>query len=108
MISPAVEFYPDSSGILLELLEFYPDSTGILLEFFYVHIRKMAKDVSRKDFLGAHLGVIVFHILLGALIIFAVYKSYHIGLYVAGGLLIVVSFGGLVPVLKDTAWNIKE
>ena len=33
-----VEFHPDSSGILLELLEFYPDSTGILLEFFYFHI----------------------------------------------------------------------
>ena len=68
----------------------------------------MVKEVSRNAFVGAHVGVIVFHILLAAFIIFATWKSYRIGLYVAGGVLVVLSFWSLAPVLKDTEWHIKN
>jgi len=67
----------------------------------------MVKQVSRSSFVGAHIGVIVFHILLGAFILFATWKAYRIGLYVAGSLLIVLSFCSLAPVLKKTEWRIS-
>ena len=68
----------------------------------------MIKHVSRETFIAAHVGVIVFHILLAAFIIFATWKSYRIGLYVAGGLLMLLSVMSFAPVLKRAEWQIEE
>ena len=68
----------------------------------------MVKHVSRSSFVGAHVGVIVFHTLLGAFILFATRKAYRIGLYVAGSLLIALSLFSLAPVVMKTEWRISE
>ena len=68
----------------------------------------MIKHMSRTKFIAGHVGVIVFHILLAAFIIFATWKSYRIGLYVAGGLLMVISVWSFAPIFKRVEWQIEE
>lgn len=71
------------------------------------------KQVSRSAFVGSHVGVIVFHVLLGLIVLFACSKEKLFGfssnnvIKTSAYLLIIVSLLGLVPVVMNYNYNIN-
>lgn len=65
------------------------------------------KKITKKTYVWAHVGTIMFHTLIGILLVVLYYKD-HIGkvsrqtmVLILGVILVVVSLMGLVPILKD-------
>ena len=65
------------------------------------------KKINKKTYVWAHVGTIMFHTLIGILLVVLYYKD-HIGkvsrqsmVLILGLILIIVSLMGLAPVLKD-------
>lgn len=65
------------------------------------------KKISKKTYVWAHIGTILFHTLIGILLVVLYYKD-HLGkvtrqtmVLILGVILIIVSLMGLVPILKD-------
>ena len=67
----------------------------------------MAKEISKDMYVWAHVGTIMFHVLIGALLI-AMYFKETLGavsrktmVLILGSILVVVSLLGLIPILTD-------
>ena len=65
------------------------------------------KKIAKKTYVWAHIGTILFHTLIGILLVVLYYKD-HLGkvtrqtmVLILGVILITVSLMGLVPILKD-------
>jgi hypothetical protein len=76
--------------------------------YIFIYIKKMAvKEVKKSTYVWTHVGVIIFHVLIGALLVASRYSSHLLGLQsknlvpVLGLILIVVSLLGLFPILKN-------
>ena len=74
----------------------------------------MKKDVSKATFVWSHVAVILFHVLLGILILYSMNaKKKVLGfkpdvmIRMVAWLLIVVSLLGLVPILVNTEYTIE-
>lgn len=74
----------------------------------------MKKDVSKTTFVWSHVGVILFHVLLGILILYSMKaKKKVLGLKpdtmirTTAWLLIIVSLLGLIPILANTEYTIE-
>ena len=72
------------------------------------------KNVSKSEFVGGHVGAILFHALLGIFIIWIAWKlskvrdeKYIYWIYYASGLNVLISLLGLIPVLSNTEYNIS-
>ena len=67
----------------------------------------MAKEISKDTYVWAHVGVIIFHVIIGALLITMYFKEKLVDVsrktmvLILGSILIVVSLLGLIPILKD-------
>lgn len=66
------------------------------------------KNIDKDAYVWGHVATIIFHVILGLVIITyalkinsAELKNIRLVLLIAGGLLVVVSLLGLVPILKD-------
>lgn len=65
------------------------------------------KNLKKSTYVWSHIGVIIFHVIIGALLIATYYKNVVLGLrsnvlvLVLGILLVIMSLGSLVPILKD-------
>lgn len=65
------------------------------------------KKITKKTYIWSHVAVILFHVLIGILLVLTYYRD-KIGSFnsktlvlVLGLILIFMSLGGLVPILKD-------
>ena len=64
--------------------------------------------VSKKSFVGAHVAVIVFHIILAMVVLLATWKSSQITLYISGAILLVVSLMSFTPILMPNKEYVIE
>ena len=65
------------------------------------------KELKKSTYVWSHIGVIIFHVIIGALLVATYYRNMIFGIksnvlvLVLGILLLVMSLGSLVPILQD-------
>lgn len=64
------------------------------------------KVISRATFVWSHIGVVIFHVMVCFVIIFAAWKMSQTTLYVTAVVLLLVSLGSLAPILKHDTYTI--